>query len=262
MEETNLEKNSSEERIAKYSSKKLLDIVEKQANAYSEDYLDLVKNELIRRGETFTYDRKLKEEVEALKDYELRDVIEKDYERYNLEYLELATEEYIKRGFKNNARPTLQTHSINTKQVPIADKTPISEASRIGFWGNLYIYGRFIAPVVFFLIVMWKGCGNSDDTAYKTSKPALQSETPTTQPENSSPTQPTYKYYPAGQFLSEGNKLYIDKGTEKVPYGMITNIEEIEGATIVSISTYDGRLIHLTQHEFSNVKLYVNSKDF
>ncbi|MBS1685368.1 MAG: hypothetical protein JSS76_11450 [Bacteroidetes bacterium] len=262
MEETNLEKDPAEERIGKYSSKKLLEIVEKQANAYSEDYLDLVKNELIRRGETFAYDRKLKEEVEALRDYELRDVVEKDYERYNLEYLELATEEYIKRGFKNNSRPISQAQTLTNKTAPIANKEPIEERPRIGFWGNLYIYGRLIAPVVFFLIVMWKGCGNTEDKDYETSKPASQSQTQAAQPENNSPSQPTYKYYPAGQFLSEGNKLYIDKGTEKIPYGMISNIEDIEGKTIISISTYDGRLIHLTQHEFSNVKLYVYSGDF
>ena len=37
---------SLEDKVERYSTKKLIEIIEKQANAYSEEFLDLGKNEL------------------------------------------------------------------------------------------------------------------------------------------------------------------------------------------------------------------------
>jgi hypothetical protein len=133
--------------------------------------------------------------------------------------------------------------------------------NNIGCFGYLYIYGRYVFAFAFF-IVIWRGCGNSHDSDLPLTAPAAKTENSAQEPDNTPPAQTTYKYYPAGQFLSEGNKLYIDEGAQKKPYGMISNIEDIEGKTIVTISTYDGRVINFTQHEFSKVKLYVYSGDF
>jgi hypothetical protein len=160
MEENSQKIESLKERIGKYSSKKLIDIVEKQADAYSEEYLDLAKNELIRRGETFTFDKKMQEDIDALSDDELKEVIEKDNSNYNLEYLELASIQYIKRGFKNHSNPFEENTSKTPPKVEsinfiikIFGKKPIEETIRQNiiiptFW--LGIIGTIIDAVLLY----------------------------------------------------------------------------------------------------------------
>ena len=83
--------------IKEYSSKKLIEIIERQSNAYSEAFIDYTKDELIRRGETFAFDPLLEKQVK-----ELKKIVETDTDDYHLEYLEMAVKEYISRGFKND----------------------------------------------------------------------------------------------------------------------------------------------------------------
>jgi DNA-dependent RNA polymerase auxiliary subunit epsilon len=86
--------------LSSYSIKKLKDILI-QAEAYNEDYIDYVKDELIKRGEEIVFNQALFEEIKALSDNELRTCVEDEWPEYHLEYMEVARKEYLKRGFKN-----------------------------------------------------------------------------------------------------------------------------------------------------------------
>jgi hypothetical protein len=91
------------EQLAKgYSSKKLLEIVEKQISSYNEDFIDYVKDELIKRGDKFQYDADYVKIISEMNDDELKIIVEKDWNNYHLEYVEIARIEYIKREFKND----------------------------------------------------------------------------------------------------------------------------------------------------------------
>lgn len=90
------------EQLAKgYSSKKLLEIVEKQISAYNEDFIDYIKDELIKRGEKFQYNADYVTIVSEMGDDELKLIVEKDWNDYHLEYVEIARIEYLKRGLTN-----------------------------------------------------------------------------------------------------------------------------------------------------------------
>ena len=131
------------------------------------------------------------------------------------------------------------------------------EENKIGFGGYLYIYSKYIIGI-FLLIIIFRGCGNSNDPP----APETHISQPTKQPDEKTATPTTYKYYPAGQFLSEGNKLYTGEGATKTPYGTITNIEDINGTTVVTVTTYEGQVINFTKHEFGKAPLYVYNGDF
>jgi len=92
---------SFENRIKEYSSKKLLAIIENQSTSYSEEFIDYVKDELIKRGEVFQFNQELEKEIMEMNDEHLKNLIEKEWDNYHLEYIEIARNEYIKRGFKN-----------------------------------------------------------------------------------------------------------------------------------------------------------------
>ena len=104
-------------QLKEYSTKKLKEIIETQSNAYNEGFIDFSKNELIRRGETFTFNAALQKEVEQLPDEELKKIIEIERESYHLEYLEVAIKEYLKRGFKNETGYSYITPPTDEKKL-------------------------------------------------------------------------------------------------------------------------------------------------
>ena len=93
--------DNNEKLIKEYSTKKLKEIVEQQTSSYSETFIDYVKDELIRRGETFQFNSVFEEDVAAMNDNDLKNLVEKEWNNFHLEYLEIARKEYLKRGFKN-----------------------------------------------------------------------------------------------------------------------------------------------------------------
>ncbi len=107
------------EQLAKgYSSKKLLEIVEKQISAYNEDFIDYIKDELIKRGEKFQYNADYVTIVSEMGDDELKLIVEKDWNDYHLEYVEIARIEYLKRGFTNEeSNDNLDGEQNETKKV-------------------------------------------------------------------------------------------------------------------------------------------------
>jgi len=90
-----------ERLIKEYNSKKLKEIIEQQSSSYSENFIDCVKDELIRRGETFTFNVELEKEVASMTDTDLKYHVEKEWNNFHLEDMEIARKEYLKRGFKN-----------------------------------------------------------------------------------------------------------------------------------------------------------------
>lgn len=90
-----------EKLIKEYSSQKLKEILHQQSSSYNENFIDYTKDELIRRGESFTFNAELEKEVAAMNDTDLKNLVEKEWNNFHLEYLEIARKEYLKRGFKN-----------------------------------------------------------------------------------------------------------------------------------------------------------------
>ncbi len=88
--------------ISDYSSKKLKEIVEQQNSAYSKIFIDYAKDELIRRGENFTFNRQLEIEINSMEDENLKSLVENEWNNFHLEYIEIARKEYLKRGFIND----------------------------------------------------------------------------------------------------------------------------------------------------------------
>ncbi|NUM32670.1 MAG: hypothetical protein HUU47_10165 [Bacteroidetes bacterium] len=93
--------NKIEKLVKDYSSQKLKEIIGQQSSSFSETFIDYAKDELIRRGETFTFNVELEKEVAAMTDTDLKNIVEKKWNDFHLEYLEIARKEYLKRGFKN-----------------------------------------------------------------------------------------------------------------------------------------------------------------
>ena len=93
--------NKIEKIIKEYSSKKLREIVEQQSTSYNENFIDYIKDELIRRGESFPFNTETEKEVAAMSDNDLKNLVEKEWNNFHLEYLEIARKEYLKRKFKN-----------------------------------------------------------------------------------------------------------------------------------------------------------------
>lgn len=96
--------NKYEKLIKEYSSEKLKEIVNELSASYSEDFIDYAKDELIRRGEGFTFDSETKKKVVEMSDLDLKNLVEKEWINFHLEYLEIARKEYLKRNFKNEAK--------------------------------------------------------------------------------------------------------------------------------------------------------------
>ncbi len=88
-------------QIKDYSTSKLREIIEKQSNAYTDYFIGLAKDELIKRGEQFVYDVEFEKEINNWDDEGLKNLVENEYNNFNLEYLEIARNEYLKRGFVN-----------------------------------------------------------------------------------------------------------------------------------------------------------------
>jgi hypothetical protein len=90
-----------EKILKEYSTKKLKDIIETQSAAYSSDYISYAKDELIKRGDTFKFDKELETTITGMSDSELKLLVEQEWYNYHLEDLEIARKEYLKRGFEN-----------------------------------------------------------------------------------------------------------------------------------------------------------------
>ncbi|HLF64472.1 MAG TPA: hypothetical protein VI603_11995 [Saprospiraceae bacterium] len=103
--------NSIENSLIHYSSKKLHQILDQQFSSYSPNFLEYVKDELIRRGETLSLNTILEKDITELPDEDLKKIVESTYEEYHLEYLEIARAEYIKRGFENESKEEFSDNS-------------------------------------------------------------------------------------------------------------------------------------------------------
>ncbi len=95
--------NKFEIFIKEYSSKKLNEIIEEHSTSYSENFVDYVKDELIRRGESFPFSPEFEKEIAVMNDNDLKNLVEKEWNDFHLEYLEIARKEYLKRKFKNES---------------------------------------------------------------------------------------------------------------------------------------------------------------
>ena len=94
--------NKTEKLVKDYSSKKLKEISEQHSSIYSKNFVDSAKDELIKRGETFTFDVELENKVAAMSDSLLTNLINNDWYNFHLEYLEIARKEFLKRKLINN----------------------------------------------------------------------------------------------------------------------------------------------------------------
>jgi hypothetical protein len=82
-----------------YSTSKLNNILSER-KAYPDDVIDIVKDTLIMRGESFQFDQELIDNVNDLDDKSLKEVVEKEWKDYTLEYITIARKEYLKRGYE------------------------------------------------------------------------------------------------------------------------------------------------------------------
>lgn len=93
-----------EKKVKLYSTKKLKEIVDQQFSAYSEKFLDAAKDELILRGESFTFNDEYVTEIKNKSNMALKEIIEEHFGSYHEEYLEVARIEFIKRDLKNESK--------------------------------------------------------------------------------------------------------------------------------------------------------------
>ena len=142
-----------ETEIGRYSSKKLIEIIQIQANAHSEEYLDLVKNELIRRGELFVFDPNIIKLAESLSDNELKTLVEKERNDYNLEYVEVAIKEYLKRGFKNETGYTEEDIEVPSDLKIV----PIERYPSLRIYSNIYAVFGILSFISIVLVFFFKG---------------------------------------------------------------------------------------------------------
>ena len=91
-----------ENLVKEYSSKKLKEIIEVELSSHNAVFIEYVKDELIRRGESLPFNSKLEKEITSMSDDELKDMVEYEWENFHLECLEIARKEYLKRNFINN----------------------------------------------------------------------------------------------------------------------------------------------------------------
>ncbi len=147
-----MRKTETELLISEYSTDKLLSILQKQANSYSEQFIEYVKDELIKRNITFNWNEDLVKKITALSDVDLKLLVEKDYDNYHLECLEIAREEYLKRGFKNEAGNN-DTEEIVAENPKESEKYPALRVIII-IW---YILG-----FIYLIIILWILVSRSD----------------------------------------------------------------------------------------------------
>ena len=141
-----------EQVIKDYSSRKLKEIVEQQSYAYSEDFIDYAKDELIKRGEGFQFDAELEKEIEVMSDNELKILVEKECNNYHLEYLEIARKEYLKRKFKNEtSNEPLEEKKVGTNEVKYPALKKIAAIYGVSAWvigivGGIITISYFVYP--------------------------------------------------------------------------------------------------------------------
>jgi len=107
-----------EKIIKEYSTKKLQEIIEQQSSSYNSNFIDYAKDELIRRGESFSFNEELIKEVAEMNDDDLKKLVEQEYDTYHLEYIEIARKEYLKRGFKNETSDDNEQKETFEKRYP------------------------------------------------------------------------------------------------------------------------------------------------
>ncbi len=107
--------NKTEKIVKEYSSKKLKEILEQQSASYSPDFIDYIKDELIRRGETFQFNEEFQKDVIEMSDDELKNLVEKEWNNFHLEFLEIARKEYLRRNFKMEETDEEQEEHVENK---------------------------------------------------------------------------------------------------------------------------------------------------
>ncbi len=109
--------NTIEKLVKEYSSDKLKRIIETESAAYSCEFIDNAKDELIKRGENFEFDKQTQKDISSMSDVDLKYLVEYDWSNYHLEYVELARKEFLKRNLKND----VETEKIEEKTVGAND---------------------------------------------------------------------------------------------------------------------------------------------
>jgi hypothetical protein len=123
--------------LSNYSTKKLIQIVNVEYSAYSSSFIDQAKDELILRGEEFSYNPDFSLEISNLKDEELINIVNVEFENYKLEYQELARKEFLKRGFKFNDELLVKEEKVENEYF----KTENNIVIYFGFiWALYYLY--------------------------------------------------------------------------------------------------------------------------
>lgn len=144
--------NNLEKIIKEYSSKKLLEIVDDFSNSYSENFIDYAKDELIRRGEIFSFSKSLEDEIKLMSDESLRNLVENDWNNYHLEYVEIARIEYLKRNFKNDST---ENHSDNVSKK----KEKYPALNGVIIMGQILAWG---SGIIFILLAIYTYNKNDD----------------------------------------------------------------------------------------------------
>lgn len=137
--------NSFEKLIKEYSTKKLQEIIDTQSYSYSRSFIDYVKDELIRRGENFTFNSKTEKEVASLNNTDLKKLVENEWNNFHLEYLEIARKEYLHRKFINETE-----NDITLKDA--VDKYPAMRTLSVVYSVFAAIYGILIVILIFSIL--------------------------------------------------------------------------------------------------------------
>ncbi len=106
-----------EKLVKEYSSDKLKRIIETESAAYSWEFIDNAKDELIIRGESFEFNKQTQKDISSMSDVDLKYLVEYDWSNYHLEYIEIARKEFLKRNLKND----VETEQIEEKPVSAND---------------------------------------------------------------------------------------------------------------------------------------------
>lgn len=130
--------------ISDYSSKKLIEIIELQNLAFSKTFIDHAKDELIRRGENFTFNSQLEIEINSMEDETLKNLVENEWNNFHLEYIEIARKEFLKRGFINN---------VTEEDFLIKDKK--SKYPALQGIANYYHILAWINGIAFFVLCLY-----------------------------------------------------------------------------------------------------------
>ena len=132
-----------ENLVKEYSSKKLTEIIEQQSSAYSEDFIEYAKDELIKRGETLKFNSEREKEIAEMGDDDLRNLVEIEWNDYHLEYLEIARKEYLKRNFKNYTTSENDTEKSNgeSNRIKVKKRYPVLGWLTALLWVFAIVFG-------------------------------------------------------------------------------------------------------------------------